>query len=186
MTHWVIDSILTTIFKDDDSTVDSDTSECSDIEFSDGYKAETKEDGPKCELDRKDSMDYWKVRALNTALKMYLLADKFEVLGLRLLAKKRFMHSFGCCWKSLDNLNDIADDILTSTAADDPLRSFVCNVFLHPYTVDENLRSSLRPVIEKHHDFAIRMPKAVVCHYGKTASADIPPETKCSEAYDQA
>ncbi|KAH8430562.1 BTB/POZ domain-containing protein [Aspergillus melleus] len=124
---------------------------------------------------------------LSTSLQMYLLAKKYQIPALLLLAQERFVRSAEVYWTKQDHrvepLDDtdlehrlswktewtnpdgfveVIDDVFTYTEPGDPLRRFLCNIISHDYSMQADIREKFRPLIEKHQDFAVRMLDGMV------------------------
>ncbi|GJD04099.1 BTB/POZ domain-containing protein [Colletotrichum higginsianum] len=95
-------------------------------------------------------------------LRVYVMADKFAVPALKLLARDRFYRAAELAWDVADEFPDVVDELYTNTPDTDvDMRGIVCrlvgnNVF------DDRVRERLEPVMRKHGDFAVGMLKHVI------------------------
>ncbi|OBR05623.1 BTB/POZ domain-containing protein [Colletotrichum higginsianum IMI 349063] len=95
-------------------------------------------------------------------LRVYVMADKFAVPALKLLARDRFYRAAELAWDVADEFPDVVDELYTNTPDTDvDMRGIVCrlvgnNVF------DDRVRERLEPVMRKHGDFAVGVLKHVI------------------------
>ncbi|KAJ9133976.1 hypothetical protein NKR23_g10373 [Pleurostoma richardsiae] len=65
-----------------------------------------------------------------TSLRVYLMADKYDVPALKLLAKDRFIRTIESTWLAYDDFPAVIDELFELTIPDDPLRNFVCELIV--------------------------------------------------------
>lgn len=88
-------------------------------------------------------------------LRLYIMADKFDVPSLKLLARDRFYRAAELSWFDHPSFPAAVDEVYTCTAPNDPtLREIVCRLVgcnIH----SQEQRSRLDEVMRKHGDFAV-------------------------------
>ncbi|EFX04923.1 btb/poz-like protein [Grosmannia clavigera kw1407] len=107
----------------------------------------------------------WKNRAITTlytSLRVYIMADKYDVSALKLLSGERFKRTAERLWCEYDDFPAVVDLLYGSTMSGDPLREFVCALITHQYHGDAGLRARMKPVLEKNPDFAIKLLEMMV------------------------
>jgi len=89
------------------------------------------------------------------ALHLYVMANKYEVPTLQLLARNRFYRAAELTWKEAEWFPDVVDEIYSTIPATDVrLREIVCRLVgagIH----DDHQRMRMGPVMAKHGDFAL-------------------------------
>ncbi|KAI1011370.1 hypothetical protein LB504_002151 [Fusarium proliferatum] len=87
-------------------------------------------------------------------LRLYIMADKYDVPALRLLARDRFYRAVELVWEEAECFPDVVDELYQTTPpADTAMREIVCRLvaaLIHVPSVREKMRS----VMMKHGDFA--------------------------------
>ncbi|WQF89307.1 Putative BTB/POZ domain-containing protein [Colletotrichum destructivum] len=92
-------------------------------------------------------------------LRVYVMADKFAVPALKLLARNRFYRAAELAWEVAEEFHAVVDELYTNTPETDvDMRGIVCrlvgnNVF------DDRVMERLEPVMRKHGDFAVGVLK---------------------------
>ena len=152
---------------------DSETSKCTDPDelYDSGYLDDT-------ELN-KDKLPPWITEyrehtkspiSIFISLLVYLMADKYDVPALKLLAKDRFTRTVESNWLTYDDFPAAVDRLFEQTIPDDPLRIFICELIVCQYHVDSGLRARMKPVMEKHSGFAVgvleKMITLLICSHG--------------------
>ncbi|KAM0442732.1 hypothetical protein ACHAQK_003787 [Fusarium lateritium] len=88
-------------------------------------------------------------------LRLYVMADKYDVPALRLLARDRFYRSVELVWEEADCFPDIVDELYQTTPpTDTAMREIVCRL-VGTMILDMTVREKMRPVMAKHGDFAV-------------------------------
>ncbi len=88
-------------------------------------------------------------------LRLYIMADKFDVPALRLLARDRFYRAAELSWRVADCFPDVVDELYTNTLPTDlALREIVCRL-VGVGIKDEEQRAKMDAVMRKHGDFAV-------------------------------
>ncbi|KAK4143176.1 uncharacterized protein C8A04DRAFT_29195 [Dichotomopilus funicola] len=68
-------------------------------------------------------------QALFLPLRLFIMADKYDVPSLKLLARKCFRHAAEMLWESVDYFPDLVDELYSNTPEqDDGMRSIVCRL----------------------------------------------------------
>lgn len=90
-------------------------------------------------------------------LRLYIMADKYDVPALRLLARDRFYRAAEISWKTADAFPAVVDELYSCTPNTEiAMREIVCRLVgssLH----DDKLRQKMEPVMRKHGDFAVEV-----------------------------
>ncbi|ROT37238.1 hypothetical protein SODALDRAFT_192269 [Sodiomyces alkalinus F11] len=93
-------------------------------------------------------------RCLFLPLRLYVMADKYDVPALRLLARDRFYRSAEC-GRMDDDFPDVIDELFQTTRQNDTsLREIVCSL-VGSKARDREYREKMDPVMRKHGDFAV-------------------------------
>ncbi|KAH6958091.1 BTB/POZ protein [Fusarium avenaceum] len=88
-------------------------------------------------------------------LRLYVMADKYDVPALRLLARDRFYRSIELVWENAECFPDIVDELYQTTPpTDTAMREIVCRL-VGTLILDPSVREKMRPVMAKHGDFAV-------------------------------
>jgi hypothetical protein len=88
-------------------------------------------------------------------LRLYVMADKFDVPALKLLARDRFFYAAEQCWMSNESFPAVVDELYTTTADTEvPMREIVCRL-AGPNMHRHEQRARLEEVMRKHGDFAV-------------------------------
>lgn len=88
-------------------------------------------------------------------MRMYVMADKFGVPILKLLARNRFYRAAELSWKEAEEFPDIVDEIYETHPKERALADIVCRLVGSVLTQDDHQRRRLEPVMRKHGDFAV-------------------------------
>ncbi|KAK6208605.1 hypothetical protein QIS74_12123 [Colletotrichum tabaci] len=92
-------------------------------------------------------------------LRVYVMADKFAVPALKLLARDRFYRAAELAWDVADEFPDVVDELYTKTPDTDvDMRGIVCRLVGNS-VFDDRVRERLEPVMRKHGDFAVGVLK---------------------------
>jgi hypothetical protein len=88
-------------------------------------------------------------------LRLYVMADKYDVPALRLLARDRFYRSVELVWEEAECFPEIVDELYQTTPpTDTAMREIVCRL-VGTLILDPSVRQKMRPVMAKHGDFAV-------------------------------
>ncbi|PNP61266.1 hypothetical protein FNYG_13952 [Fusarium nygamai] len=88
-------------------------------------------------------------------LRLYVLADKYDVPTLRLLARDRFYRAVELVWEEAECFPDVVDELYQTTApTDTAMREIVCRLVAAVIHVPR-VRDKMRSVMIKHGDFAV-------------------------------
>ena len=90
-----------------------------------------------------------------TSLRVYIMAHKYDVPALRLLAKERFRCIVENHWLTFGGFPAVIDELFESTMPNDPLRLFVCQLIVYQYHIDPELRAKIKPLMNKHSALAV-------------------------------
>lgn len=162
-------------FEEDDSTIatngssvweeedtEEDEEEYEDEPLEDGTEHWQRTENPTDMATDEGARNIPYENAISTSMQMYIIADKYQVPGLRLLAQQRIMRSAQSYLLKLDNFIEVIEELFERIAKHDPLRRFLCNIISDRYSADKDTRDRLRPIIEKHLDFAMFLLESVV------------------------
>ncbi|KAG4252930.1 hypothetical protein FPRO03_08379 [Fusarium proliferatum] len=88
-------------------------------------------------------------------LQLYVMADKYDVPALRLLARDRFYRAAELVWEEAECFPDVVDELYQTTPpADTAMREIVCRLVASVIHVPR-VRDKVRSVMMKHEDFAV-------------------------------
>ncbi|KAF4949830.1 hypothetical protein FGADI_8627 [Fusarium gaditjirri] len=88
-------------------------------------------------------------------LRLYVLADKYDVPALRLLARDRFYRAAELVWEEAECFPDVVDELYQTTPPTDiAMREIVCRLVGAVIHVP-SARDKMRGVMMKHGDFAV-------------------------------
>ncbi|KAF5572219.1 hypothetical protein FPANT_13258 [Fusarium pseudoanthophilum] len=88
-------------------------------------------------------------------LRLYVLADKYDVPALRLLARDRFYRAVELVWEEAECFPDVVDELYQTTPpTDTAMREIVCRLVAAVIHVPR-VREKMRNVMMKHGDFAV-------------------------------
>ncbi|KAG9504889.1 hypothetical protein J7337_004868 [Fusarium musae] len=88
-------------------------------------------------------------------LRLYVLADKYDVPALRLLARDRFYRAVELVWEEAECFPDVVDELYQTTPpTDTAMREIVCRLVAAVIHVPR-VRDKMRNVMMKHGDFAV-------------------------------
>ncbi|KAF5010625.1 hypothetical protein FDECE_3227 [Fusarium decemcellulare] len=86
---------------------------------------------------------------------LYVIADKYDVPALRLLARERFYRAAELVWEQADDFPDIVDEIyLCTRETDQAMREIVCRL-VGTRIQSDRVRQKMRVVMEKYGEFAV-------------------------------
>ncbi|TDZ27702.1 Protein roadkill [Colletotrichum spinosum] len=90
-------------------------------------------------------------------LHAYLVADKYDVRALRLLALTRFYRAVELTWMADEEFPDLVDELYaTTTEQHQDLRDIVCRlVGFHLLDDHASAKKRMEPVMKKHGEFAM-------------------------------
>lgn len=137
---------------DDPLEYDSEDSECKDPDADFQDLLADHPDRSASPAAKENLLEY-PVKSIRTSLRVYVLADKYDVVALRMLAKERFTQTAATHWTTYDDFPDVIDELFTSTISNDPLREFVGELVTRQYH-DDKVRAKLKPVMNKHPELA--------------------------------
>jgi hypothetical protein len=93
--------------------------------------------------------------SLFVSLRVYLMADRYGVPPLKLLALDRFYRTAECFWMSFEDFPSVVDEIYTSTPDTDiAMREIVCRLVANDYW-NKDAQERMSPIMRKHGDFAV-------------------------------
>ena len=124
----------------------------------------------KDETSNKDKLPPWignyqmeyPVTSIIVSLRVYVMADKYDVPALKLLAKERFVRTVENFWLTYADFPAVVDELFASTMPNDPLQIFVCELVVCQYHVDPDVRARMKPVMERHSGFAVGVLEKMV------------------------
>ncbi|KAK7432412.1 Kelch-like protein 10 [Neonectria magnoliae] len=88
-------------------------------------------------------------------LRLYILADKYDVPALRLLARDRFYQEVEFTWEETERFPELVDELYRNTPpTDTAMREIVCRL-VGNRILDDDVREKMRPVMVEHGDFAV-------------------------------
>ncbi|KAF5689029.1 hypothetical protein FDENT_4531 [Fusarium denticulatum] len=88
-------------------------------------------------------------------IRLYVLADKYDVPALRLLARDRFYRAVELVWEEAECFPDVVDELYETTPpTDTAMREIVCRLVAAVIHVPR-VRDKMRNVMMKHGDFAV-------------------------------
>ncbi|KAL2150556.1 hypothetical protein VTH82DRAFT_7119 [Thermothelomyces myriococcoides] len=89
------------------------------------------------------------------SLRVYVMADKFGVPTLKLLARDRFYRAAELSWTKCERFPEVVDELYTTTPETDvAMREIVCRL-VGFNIMDDEQRARMEPVMRKHGDFAV-------------------------------
>ncbi|KAJ4269785.1 Kelch-like protein 10 [Fusarium torreyae] len=88
-------------------------------------------------------------------LRLYVMADKYDVAALRLLTRDRFYRVAELVWEEAESFPDIVDEVYQTTPpGETAMREIVCRL-VGARILDSQVRDKMRPLMVKHGDFAV-------------------------------
>ncbi|EWZ40999.1 hypothetical protein FOZG_06426 [Fusarium oxysporum Fo47] len=88
-------------------------------------------------------------------LRLYVMADKYDVPALRLLARDRFYRAVELVWEEAKCFPDVVDELYQTTSpTDTAMREIVCRLVAAVIHVPR-VRDKMRSIMIKHGDFAV-------------------------------
>lgn len=94
-------------------------------------------------------------RGLFLALRLYVMADRYDVPALRLLARERLYRTSERCWESRADFPALVDELYATTApGDGALRGVVCRLVGNGLG-RRGTRERMAGVMRRHGDFAV-------------------------------
>ncbi|KAF5611437.1 uncharacterized protein FSUBG_2270 [Fusarium subglutinans] len=88
-------------------------------------------------------------------LRLYVMADKYDVPALRLLARDRFYRAVELVWEEAECFADVVDELYQTTPpTDTAMREIVCRLVAAVIHVPR-VRDKMRRVMMKHGEFAV-------------------------------
>ncbi|KAH8811099.1 hypothetical protein F5884DRAFT_830995 [Xylogone sp. PMI_703] len=95
-------------------------------------------------------------RNMFLSLRLYIMADKYDVPTLKLLARDRFYRTAEITWRDYDDFPDVVDELYTCTPdADLAMREIVCRLVGSSVAEEDDQRARFDAVMRKHGDFAV-------------------------------
>jgi hypothetical protein len=97
----------------------------------------------------------WEQHDLRLHLRLYVMADRFDVPALKLLARNRFYHDAESSWYRRDDFPELVDELYETTPRNEyPMREIFCRLVGSGMRTEAELEEQFRWVMEKHEDFA--------------------------------
>jgi hypothetical protein len=94
--------------------------------------------------------------SLFTSLRVYVMADKFGVPALKLLARERFYRTAEKIYTTCEDFPAVVDEMYRSTPPTDiAMREIPCRLIANQYCGDQALRQRMVPVMREHGDLAV-------------------------------
>lgn len=88
-------------------------------------------------------------------LRLYIMADKYDIPALRLLSRDRFYRAAELTWADADFFPEVVDELYSNTCSSNvALRDIVCRL-VSSRLRDADIRARMKPVMEKHGEFAV-------------------------------
>lgn len=88
-------------------------------------------------------------------LRLYIMADKYDVPALRLLARDRFYRAAELLWEEAECFPEVVDELYRCTPeTDTAMRDIVCRL-VGSRIKDDEIRTKMRPVMAEHGAFAV-------------------------------
>lgn len=117
--------------------------------------------------------------SMSTSVRVYAMADKFDVLALKLLARERFYRSAERHAIHATDFPSVVDELFMTTNPEDILmREIPCRLIGNVYGTDKKFDESLQPVMRKHGDLALGVLNYRMCggiHKTVVSKDDTPP-----------
>jgi hypothetical protein len=114
-----------------------------------------------------------------TSIRVYAIADKFDVLALKLLARERFYRSVERHAIHATDFPSVVEELFTTTSPEDILmREIPCRLIGNIYGTDKKFDEGLQPVMRKHGDLALGVLNYHMCggnHKTVISKDDTPP-----------
>lgn len=96
------------------------------------------------------------------SLRLYIMADKYDVPALRLLARDKFYRAAELSWDTTDCFPCVVDELYSTTLDTDiALREIVCRLVSSDIYSTETKRR-MEPIMRKHGDFATDLLNCVL------------------------
>jgi len=93
---------------------------------------------------------------LFTSLRVYVMADKFGVPALKLLARERFYRTAERIYTTCEDFPAVVDEMYRSTPPTDvAMREIACRLIANQYSEEKALRERIVPVMLEHGDLAV-------------------------------
>jgi hypothetical protein len=93
---------------------------------------------------------------LFTSLRVYVMADKFGVPALKLLARERFYRTAERTYTTCEDFPAVVDEMYRSTPPTDvAMREIPCRLIANQYSKDKALREKIVPIMREHGDLAV-------------------------------
>ncbi|KAH0556377.1 hypothetical protein GP486_005700 [Trichoglossum hirsutum] len=94
--------------------------------------------------------------SLFTSLRVYVMADKFSVPALKLLARKRFYRTAERVYVTCEDFPAVVDEMYRSTPPNDiAMRDIACRLIASQYSTERVLRERVDPVMREHGNLAV-------------------------------
>ena len=88
-------------------------------------------------------------------LRLYVMADKYDVPALKLLARDRFYRAAEVAWRDAESFPDVVDELYSTTPPTDlAMREIVCRL-VGSGMKESKQRERMEGVMRKHGDFAV-------------------------------
>ncbi|KAI9781727.1 MAG: hypothetical protein M1839_005720 [Geoglossum umbratile] len=94
--------------------------------------------------------------SLFTSLRVFIMADKFNVPALKLLARNRFYRTAENVYSTCEDFPTVVDEMYRNTTEKDrTMREIPCRLIANQYPSDKALRDRVGPVMQEHGDLAV-------------------------------
>jgi hypothetical protein len=125
-------------------------------------------EGTEVDLPRPHRTDW--PHSLFTSLRVYVMADKFDVPALKLLACKRFSQTAEKIYMTCEDFPAVVDEMYRNTPPNDiAMREIPCRLIANQYYEDKALRERVEPVMREHGDLAVGVSNCII-YYMKVLS----------------
>ena len=105
--------------------------------------------------------------SLFTSLRVYIMADKFGVPALKLLARERFYRTAEKIYTTCEDFPAVVDEMYRSTPSTDiAMREIPCRLIANQYCEDKALRERIVPVMREHGDLAVGVLHYMMAFWG--------------------
>ncbi|KAI9771147.1 MAG: hypothetical protein M1840_002498 [Geoglossum simile] len=94
--------------------------------------------------------------SLFTSLRVYVMADKFGVRALKLLARERFYRTAERIYVTCEDFPAVVDEMYRSTPPNDiAMREIPCRLVANQYFEEKALKERMDPVMREHGELAV-------------------------------
>jgi len=160
-----IDAVMEVVENDEDDSDDSESEseETSSDEISDDEGITIS--GKILDVDTFARSD---CKVLFVHLRLYVLADKYDIQPLRLLARNRFKTEAEIIHYSSPRWFEVVEELFSTTRVDDDLIREVPSVLSAAMAHSPGYWKGIRPIMQKHGDFAVRVMEDTFGNYSTT------------------